>query len=132
MKIPQTFEQGMHIGELHEDHRNWILELDFYKKEIVFFQHLLEDFARNQKTNAQNAAIEQFQNKLILQNEQADIMLHYVHEQETKLQNFIKTHESNIEFITFKDHKTARDKMSMHRKLYAAMKQEFYHGITLK
>lgn len=131
MNTYPTFESGLHFEDLHEDHRNWLQEVTFCKKEIVFFQTLLEDFSRKQQGSAQNALIEQFQNKLILQNEQADILLHEIREQEARLQDFIKSHEKNIEFITFKDHKIWRDKMNTHRKLYAEMKQEFYHGISL-
>jgi hypothetical protein len=132
METLKTFEQGQHFDELHQDHNTWIQELEFCKLEISFFQQMLENFARMQKDGSQNAVIEQFQNKLILQREQVDLLMHDVKEQETKLQDFIKAHEKNIEFVTFKDHTNWRNKMSIYRKLYAEMKQAFYQGISLK
>jgi hypothetical protein len=132
MNTPQTFDQGRHFNELHEDHKDWILELEFNKKEIPFFQQLLENFAKTQAYGPQKAFIEQFQNKLIAQNELNDILLHEVKESEAKLVNFIKTHEKNIEFITFSDHAAQRNKMALHRKFYTEMKQQFFQGISLK
>jgi hypothetical protein len=130
METTKTFDPGIHINELHQDHKDWIQELEFYKLEISFFQQMLEDFARTKNDGSQNAAIEQFQNKLILQNEQTEILLHDTHKQEAKLGNFVKTHENTLESVTFKDHTKWREKMNTHRKLYAEMKREFYHGIT--
>lgn len=132
MKIYPEFEQGLHYEALHEDYKNWLNELHFNSHEIDFFQKSLGDFAMVQQDKSTAPAIEQYENKLILQREQNDIFLHDLKEQQKKLNDFIKSHESNIEFINFSDHKDWRERMRTHRKLYQEMKTEFYQTFTIR
>jgi len=129
MKNYPIYEQGLHYQDLHEDHKNWILELNFFKEEIVFFSQLLEDYAKQNNALHFNAFVEQFQNKFILHREKIDVYLHDLHKEEKKLSDFIKSHTKNVEFITFSDHKKWREEMAINRKLFAELKKDFFQTL---
>lgn len=126
------YDQGTHYVELHEDHKNWLDELEFCAHEIAFFEQLLEDFFLTHKLADRTILVERFQNKLMLQARQVALYQKDLKKQEKKLVEFVKTHEKNIEFITFGDHKVWRDKMDIQRRLYKEMKHEFYQALTKK
>lgn len=127
-----TFDQGLHFEDLHEDHKKWQNEVEFFLMELPFFEHLLENYVGNSGFENNPVIIEQFQNKLILHRRQCEILLHDLKEKQKKLNEFIKTHEKNIEFITFSDHRVWRDKIDTQRRLYYEMKQELYHRLPKK
>lgn len=129
METPKTYEQGIHYNDLHDDHKNWIAELEFNKEEIHFFQKLLEKSAADLVQKGKAALVEQFQNRFILKLEKIDIYQHEIRAAENKLTEFIKTHQNNIAFITFSDHKKWKDQMATHRKIYAELKQEFFNVV---
>lgn len=129
---PILYDQGLHYLDLHEDHKNWLIELEFCKGEIIFFQSILEDFADKNNDPEKMLLVEQFQNKFLLENKTIEIYSQEILNEEERLKEFIKTHSENIEFITFSDHKDRRSKMATYRRLFAELKKEFYQFITFK
>ena len=74
------------ILSLHHEHREWLEKLQFYKKELKIMQNLLVEIASKNNHIEILKAIEHFQNNLIIQNEQIDILLHEIKLHEQKIQ----------------------------------------------
>lgn len=124
-----TFEQGIHYPQLYSEYKEWQQELEFEQSEIAFFNKMLSHFLTDGKKIDLSKA-EQFQNKLILHNEQNEFFLHDLKRQIKKLEDFVETHEKNIEFITFSNPVELRSKMETHKLLYRELKQEFYLNLN--
>ena len=65
-----------YASELHFEHQVWMQEMSFYKEQLMSFRHRLEEIAGKYNQQDVLQQLEHFQNQFILQNEQADILLH--------------------------------------------------------
>ena len=130
METQKTIEQGLQYADLHVDYQTWISELTFYKNEIGFFQRFLDVYARSQNSAKNGALIEQFQNKLIVQHEQTDLLLHEIRKFEQNLIEYVKTQVHGILYVQLRDHQEWTGKIETHRKLYNAMKHDFYREVS--
>ena len=76
--------------DLHQDHIKWINALDFYKEEILIFQRRIEEIAsKNNSTNILKM-IESFQNRLIIQRNEIDILKHNINDHEMYVKNKVE------------------------------------------
>jgi hypothetical protein len=123
------FDQGLHYDDLHNDHKDWISELEFSLKELDFFENLLGKHAAD---HGANAWVEQIQNKIILHRENIEIYIHDLRAESKKLTRFVKEHPISVEFATFQKHNKWREKMEDQRRSFAEMKTEFYKIVTEK
>lgn len=127
MRNTPTFDQGVSYNALHEELVHSIDELNFFKFEIDFFQKLIEEQLPHLVNRSE--LIEQFQNKIILQNEQIDLLKHEINVKIQKLNLFIKSHLDNINFIKFNEFDDLKEKIRINRKLYLEFKHEIYSQI---
>ncbi len=114
-----------YLSELHQEHLEWLKDLDFVKDEIKTFKNrLAEVVSKNSKTEVL-AMAEHFQNQFIRHNEVIDELRHDVNAEEHKI--VVNAKENNVAT----DHRKADenpalvDRMKMFDKIYAELKQEF-------
>ncbi len=114
----------------HQHHRTWLNYLAFYKDEMQIFQKRLEEVSSKNTDFEVRASIEHFQNQLILQKEQHDILRHD-----------IKQYENMIEAAYQKDPVLAQnsrpavetelaDRVETFSRLFQEMKDEFYRFVA--
>lgn len=81
-------QQQKYLSDLHHDHSEWKNVLTFYEEDILTMKKRLEEVAAKNSDREMHGWVERFQNKLIIQTEQIDILMHDINAcEETILKN---------------------------------------------
>lgn len=126
-----TTTKTKHIDDLHFEHALWASEAQFYADELKIYQKRLAEVASKNTSEEVRKKIEQFQNKFFIQKEQIDILNHEVTVHEQWLAKMAKQYPTAIDHQLFADHKTMHDKMDSFIKIYAELKKEFNHFLSV-
>lgn len=118
-------EQPKHIGQLHNDHTSWLSEIRLHADELRIFQQRLEEIATKNNATEVQKSITHFQNQLIIQKEQLDILSHNIRKQEQLLAQYAQEHPVAIDHVLFKDHKDLREQNETFNRLFRELKTEF-------
>jgi len=95
--------------EIHHEHKTWLNKLDFYRDELKIMRKRLEEVAGKNTDRRVLALIEQFQNQLIVQNNNLDEIRHEVKQYENRLEkkmekNFnASMHKEEDDYVSRKD-----------------------------
>ncbi|MBG6062998.1 enamine deaminase RidA (YjgF/YER057c/UK114 family) [Flavobacterium sp. CG_9.1] len=117
-------ETSKTIYELHEEHKTWINKLLFYKDELSIMANRLAEVATKNTSNEVRSAIDHFQNLLVIQNEQIDILNHDIESHESFLEGAISKNAANIEYEKFSDHKKHRESIAIFEKIFKDLREE--------
>lgn len=116
------------IPKLHQEYRTWIDELDFCKEEIAIFESQLSSSVSRITASLALAQVEHFQNQFIREKEVIDELKHKLHISEKQLAGFVKDLSGlGLESIRMDNHCKLREDMTVFRKIYASLKEEFRH-----
>ncbi len=118
------------IYQLHEDHKTWINKLAFYKDEILIMKNRIHEIAKRNTSKEVLAFVEHYQNQLIVQKEQIDILNHE-----------INTHEDSIEAKAnkkavvsgqkkFFDHSAQREKIEKFENNFNDLRKDLIHFLS--
>jgi hypothetical protein len=117
-----TTEKSIHT--LHSEHKEWINKLSFYKDDLQVMQSRLEETAGKNTANEFAAGLEHFQNQLIIQREQIDILKHEINEHEHSLEKLLIDTPVASDHRTARDHNIQREKMLQFERLFASFRKE--------
>ena len=112
------------LAELHHDHREWKNVLSFYEEDISTMKKRLEEVASKNTDREMHGWVERFQNKLIIQSEQIDILLHDINACED---NIIKNVENNpvaSDKRKMDDHSELRDRVQTFELLFNKLRKD--------
>lgn len=119
------------ISEVHFQHRVWLNELSFYKIELKIFRERLEEIAgKNLGNKEMHIGVEQFQNKLLIQLNEIDLLRHDINENEQKAIESGELHIRRIDYVSSELYNSLSERMEMFRKLYNELKKDFYDFIA--
>lgn len=119
-----------YFSDLHNDQREWLNGLAFYKEDITILEHRLEDIVRRNNKAEVLAQVEHFQNRFIREREVIDVLRHDIKQEENMLEKEMKDNPVAIEHRYFKDHTELRDRYQIFEKLYRELKQEFQQWLV--
>jgi hypothetical protein len=119
-----------HIAELHEENKTWVSDLTFYRDELKLLQRRLDEVARANTGKDVMVQVEQYQNKIIRQNEVVDTLMHNVKEHESYIQKTIMDNPTASDHKLMNDHPSLRDQMKQFVKLYDEMKHDLYRFLS--
>lgn len=119
-----------YFSDLHNDQREWLNALAFYKEDITILEHRLEDIVRRNNKAEVLAQVEHFQNRFIREREVIDVLRHDIKQEENMLEKEMKDNPVAIEHRYFKDHTELRDRYQTFEKLYRELKQEFQQWLV--
>lgn len=116
-----------HIYDLHEENKTWLSSLSFYKDELLIMQRRIEEIAK--KNNAKNVleSIEHFQNQLVIQKEQLDILAHDIRKKEASLESAANKNPTAIDHQNFQEESVLKDRMQTYGKLFFELREELTH-----
>ena len=124
----QTYKNNMEtkktIYQLHEDHKIWLNKLAFYKDEILIMRNRISEVAKKNTSKEVLAFIEHFQNQLIVQKEQIDIINHELNLHEKELEAAADKNRTAIDKQKFNDHPKHRDAVNMFEKIFNDLRKE--------
>ena len=113
------------IYDLHQDHKDWLNTLAFYKDEVKVMTSRLEEIARKNTGKELLTSVEHFQNQLIIQREQIDILSHEVNRREKELENNINANPTAVDHRKIEDESDLRDKVATFGKMFEELRKEF-------
>tara|TARA_Y100000589_G_scaffold320020_1_gene349374 strand:+ start:47144 stop:47536 length:393 start_codon:yes stop_codon:yes gene_type:complete len=121
------------IEDLHNEHKDWISDMQFHKDEMKFFEDLLSLNLPKIKTDEQKAQLEHLQNKLIyFKGELIDKFLHDAKVHEFNLEKALESDHYDEDDL-YKDHLKYRDDFkALHRDILDYKKELFDFIISLK
>lgn len=114
------------IYELHQDHKEWMSKLNFYKDDIKILRHRLEEIVSKNTDHAVLAEAEKFQNQFIVQEESADHLRHFISLDEDKIQQKIDSNPKVLERKKVAAHKNEQDLVENFEKNFKLLRNEFY------
>ena len=118
-------EKRVHIDDLHFEHTRWISELKFYLDELPIFRSRLEEIAKRYTSAEVLAELDQFQNRIYLERNAIDELLHDINLHEKEIAKYAKEHPVAIDHVLFNDHTPLRDRIQTNRKMMDELKREF-------
>ena len=123
-------KNAIYLHNLHFENVNWFKELEFFKDELGSFKHRLEELVQAWTKTEVLAQAEHFQNQFIRHDEVIDELKHKIKIEEQQLAKYAKEHPIAIDHVHFKDHSSLREEVTMQRKLYSELKQEFFRYLS--
>lgn len=116
----------------HQHHKTWLNYLAFYKDEMQVLQRRLEEVASRNTDGEVLAMVEHFQNQLILQREQHDILRHDIKQYENQIEKLFENNPVLAENSRPKEEKELTDRVETYGRLFHEMKEELYHFVARK
>ncbi len=112
------------IYDLHEEHIQWINKMLFYKDEMKVMQNRLSEVAGKNTDREVQALVEHFQNQLIVQNVQADILKHTIKQYENTIETHLSKNDVAADKLKWDDHSDLREKVEMIEKIINELRGE--------
>ena len=118
-------ENRVHIDDLHFEHTRWLSELKLYLDELPVFQSRLEDITKRYTSAEVLGELDQFQNRIYLERNAIDELLHDINLHEKEIAKYAKEHPIAIDHVLFHDHSPLRGRIETNRKMMDDLKKEF-------
>ncbi len=119
------------LEDLHQESKNWLSEIEFWKVELIFFQKLLDKYASHFQNIEDKKKIDQFQNFMTYYSGE---LLHETRKELSRHEKFLasqlgsKNHRINEQ--TYRaDHQTLNQKVTGIRQQIAQEKRKFFEFI---
>jgi hypothetical protein len=113
------------IAELHAEHSEWLMKLDFYTSEISVMRKRLEEIASKNTSKEILAQVEHFQNQFILQKETIDEIRHSIKDHESYLEKRIDENPTASDHRSLNDHPKMRENVNGFEKIFNELRHEF-------
>jgi hypothetical protein len=112
------------LYQLHEEHKQWLNNLNFYKDEIAIMQNRIAEIAAKNSSKEVLANVEHFQNQLIVQKEQMDILSHEIKLHEQSLEKEVNKNETAIDHRKFPSHPEEAEKIKTFDTMFDLLRKE--------
>lgn len=122
--------EGTKIVVLHDEHREWLNKLDFYKDDLPVLRKRLEEVAAKNTASDVMKMVEHFQNQFIIQRNELDEFRHVIKEHENHLQAAINQNETAINRQSLSDHPEMRERMERYEKLFQEFRMDLLRFVS--
>lgn len=113
------------ISQLHEEHKEWMNKLLFYRDELSVMDDRILGIAKKKPQKEIMTMVEHFQNQVILQNEQIDILNHDIKSHEAYLHTAVEKKGAEIDTENFSDHQKHKESIAVFEKIFRELREEF-------
>jgi hypothetical protein len=113
-----------YLTELHAEHISWLNTIKFYEDDLKILQERLGEVSVKNTDRDFHAMIERFQNKLIIQKEQIDILKHEISEHEKAVLKNIEENPIASDHRKVDDHADSRDKMQTFELIFNNLRKD--------
>lgn len=108
----------------HEENKEWANNLSFYKDDIKILTGRLEEVASKNTSKDILALVERFQNQLLIQKEQIDMLNHSINLQNDLITKEIKKNEVAVDHRKIEDHSALRENMKSFEMIFKTLRLE--------
>ena len=113
------------IYELHEDHKEWLSKLDFYKDDIKILRHRLEEVVSKNTDHSVLAEAEKFQNQFIVQNDNIDHIRHFINVEENKIEKIVNANPVAVDHRKIEHSEVQKDLIDNFEKNFKQLRIDF-------
>lgn len=110
---------------LHQQCQDWLREMKFYKEEVTLLSERLGEVVQKNTDKDVLAHVEHFQNKLIMLNEQCDILKHDINLRGEEIQAKAKAAPTHLTEKTHDASEDLQDRMTDYTKSFSETRLEF-------
>ena len=122
--------QQKHLAELHHDHNEWKNLLSFYEDDISSMKKRLEEVASKNTDSEMQGWVERFQNKLIIQKEQIDILGHDINECENNIVKNVEDNPVASDKRKIDDHIELRERVQTFELLFNKLRKDLHSFVA--
>jgi hypothetical protein len=108
----------------HEENKEWANSLSFYKDDLKILTGRLEEVASKNTSKEVLALVEHFQNQLLIQKGQIDILNHSINIQNDTINTEIKKNSVAVDHRTMEDHSVLRENMKSFEMIFKSLRIE--------
>lgn len=112
------------IYQLHEEHKTWLNKLLFYKDDLKIMASRILEVAEKNTSKEVDSLADHFNNQLIIQKEQIDILNHDIKSHESYLEQAVHNNPNAVDHEKFSDHEKHRESMAVFEKLFKDLREE--------
>ena len=112
------------VYDLHEENKEMLNKLAFYKDEIGVMKNRISEIASKNTSKEVLSMVEHFQNQLIVQRNNIDELNHKVKEHESVLVQNAKDNPVAVDRRSVEDHPEMRDAFSSFEKVFNDLRHE--------
>lgn len=113
------------MDSLHMDHRLWNAKLIFFKDELTIFSDWLGKVSQANTEPMVKIKVEQFQNRILIQNSAIEKILKEIKIHESHLADEAKQNMVASDHLRFNDHTEMRNEVNAASAIQETLKQEF-------
>ncbi len=112
------------IYNQHEENKEWLNKLFFYKEDIAIMERRLEEVTKANTSKELLAHVERFQNQLIIQKNNIDELKHLVTQNESKLEAEVIRNPVAVDHRTVPSHSEEKESIESFEKNFNALRKE--------
>jgi len=113
-----------YLSELHHDHREWKNLLSFYEEDLKIMKKRLEEISMKNSDREMHGWVERFQNKLIIQEEQIDLLKHDINVCEGDVVKNIEDNPTASDHRKIEDHTDLRERVQTFELLFNKLRKD--------
>jgi hypothetical protein len=113
-----------YVFDLHAENIEWLNNAGFFKDQQTILTNRLQEVASKNTAKAIQVQVEHFQNKLMLQRNQLDYLVHNIKQQENEVQATINANPTASDHRKMDDHVKLRDEVMTFEKLFRDLRTE--------
>jgi hypothetical protein len=117
---------------MHQESLNWLSTAEYWKRELAFFQKLLDSYVGNFTTVEPKKQIDHYQNLITYyKGELVDLLKKRIRDHEHKLARMLnEVNEADVEYI--QEHNEVIEELTSFSKVYNEFKNSFFEFIELE
>ncbi len=124
MDAPKSYQQ------IHQEHRQWLTDLNFYHDELKYYQNQLAQIAARDTEDHYHQKIVTFKRRFFDTLEQIDELRYGIYKHERELAQREQLAERTRVHIN-EDHHSKHEELNNFRKAYEQLKNEFHEFANL-
>ena len=118
--------------DLHFEHEQWKMELNFWEDELKTFKNRLEELYSKWKEKELMTQLDHFENRFKIHEDKIHAFKQRIYAHELNMAKHYEAGENVINRVSYEYHLDFRDQIQVQREMYADLKKEFYHFLTQK
>ncbi|HQG39156.1 MAG TPA: hypothetical protein PLK15_08480 [Chitinophagales bacterium] len=112
------------LVELHKEHRQWLKMISFYEEDLAVLKKRLEEVSIKNTEREMHGFVERFQNKLIIQAEQIDMLRHDIADHEVEIVNNVEANTTATNRRKLEDHADMRERVQTFEILFNKLRKD--------
>lgn len=113
-----------YISEQHQENKEWLETLKFYKDEIMILRNRLSEISAKNSSQEVKVKVSHFENQCIINDEQIDELSHAARESEAKILKSVEENPVATDHRKLADHNELREKIATFEAMFKTLRAE--------